>query len=46
MKNKVMITGAGGYIGSVCCYDFLSRGYEVIAIDNFKHEHKQPFGVI
>lgn len=30
-----LVTGAGGYIGSVAIYYFLSRGMRVIAVDNF-----------
>lgn len=29
------VTGAGGYIGSVATYYFLSRGIRVVAVDNF-----------
>lgn len=33
--NKVLVTGAGGYIGSVSAYTLLQKGYEVVALDNF-----------
>ncbi len=33
--SKILITGAGGYIGSVATYMLLEKGYEVVAIDNF-----------
>jgi UDP-glucose 4-epimerase len=40
--KKILITGAGGYIGSVCAYLMLSRGYKVVAIDNFSTGYKAP----
>lgn len=35
MTGRILITGAGGYIGSVATYLLLDKGYEVIALDNF-----------
>jgi nucleoside-diphosphate-sugar epimerase len=35
--NKILITGAAGYIGSVLTPELLKEGYEVIAIDNFMY---------
>ncbi len=40
--KKILITGAGGYIGSVATYLFLQKGYEVAAIDNFETGYRQP----
>lgn len=37
-----MVTGAGGYIGSVATYLFLNNGYEVVAIDNLSTGHQEP----
>lgn len=34
-KNKILITGGCGYIGSHTAVDLLNKGYEVISIDNF-----------
>lgn len=31
----MLITGAGGYIGSVACSLFLDAGYEVVGVDNY-----------
>lgn len=42
MKHKILVTGAGGYIGSVATYLFLLQGYEVVAIDNFCTGYRQP----
>lgn len=33
--KKILITGAGGYIGSVACSLFLDAGYEVVGVDNY-----------
>lgn len=42
MKNTILVTGAGGYIGSVATYVFLQNGYKVIAVDNFTTGYRQP----
>lgn len=36
-KEKILITGAAGYIGSVLIPELLMRGYSVVAIDNFMY---------
>lgn len=36
-KEKILITGAAGYIGSILTPELLKEGYEVIAIDNFMY---------
>jgi len=36
-KEKILITGAAGYIGSVLTPELLKEGYEVIAVDNFMY---------
>jgi len=40
--SKVLITGAGGYIGSIAAYQLLQKGYEIVGIDNFSRGFKQP----
>lgn len=35
MKNSVLITGAGGFLGSHLSENFLKQGYNVICVDNF-----------
>lgn len=42
MGKKVLITGAGGYIGSITTKTFLEQGYEVIGIDNFSTGFEKP----
>lgn len=44
--KKILITGAGGYIGSVATYVFLEKGYEVVALDNFSTGYKKPLEVL
>lgn len=40
--KKVLVTGAGGYIGSVATHTLLQKGYEVVALDNFTTGFRQP----
>jgi len=40
--SKILVTGAGGYIGSVATYLLLHQGYTVVGIDNFSTGHKAP----
>jgi len=44
--SKILITGCGGYIGSVATDLFLSKGYEVIGIDNFQTGYKEPLELL
>lgn len=44
--TKVLITGAGGYIGSNATYEFLKKDYQVIALDNFSRGYRQPLEVL
>lgn len=34
-RNKVLVTGGQGFIGSYVCCDLLEHGYEVVSIDNY-----------
>lgn len=46
MKQKILITGAGGYIGSVASSVFLDKGYEVIGFDNFTTGYEAPLELL
>ena len=37
---NILVTGAAGYIGSVCAEVLLSRGHGVIALDNLQYGHR------
>lgn len=39
-KNKILITGGAGFIGSNLCEYFLSKGHEVRCLDNFATGHR------
>jgi UDP-glucuronate 4-epimerase len=34
-KNRVLVTGAAGFIGSHVCEALVAKGYEVVGLDNF-----------
>ncbi len=40
--KKILVTGGGGYIGSVATYLLLQSGFEVVVIDNFATGHREP----
>jgi UDP-N-acetylglucosamine/UDP-N-acetylgalactosamine 4-epimerase len=40
MKQKILITGGAGFIGSNLCEYFLSKKYQVVCLDNFATGHK------
>jgi UDP-glucose 4-epimerase len=46
MDKKILVTGAGGYIGSVAAYLFLKQGYQVVALDNFTTGYRQPLELL
>ncbi|MBI4004890.1 UDP-glucose 4-epimerase GalE [Candidatus Roizmanbacteria bacterium] len=46
MAKRVLITGAGGYIGSVATYLLLQNSYEVVALDNFSTGYRQPLEIL
>ncbi len=41
-SKKILITGAGGYIGSITADLLLQNGYEILAIDNFSRGYRAP----
>lgn len=38
---NILVTGAAGYIGSVCTEVLLGRGHKVLALDNLSEGHRQ-----
>ncbi len=40
MSSKIVITGGAGFIGSNLCEYFLSKGNEVVCLDNFATGHR------
>lgn len=40
MKQKILLTGGAGYIGSHTAVELLQSGYEVLILDNFVNSHK------
>lgn len=41
MQTKVLVTGGAGFIGSNLCEALLSRGDEVVCLDNFATGHME-----
>ena len=37
---NILVTGAAGYIGSICSEVLLARGYQVVALDNLQEGHR------
>jgi len=46
MAKKILVTGAGGYIGSVASYLFLQNGFEIVALDNFLTGYREPLKLL
>lgn len=42
MRKKILVTGIGGYIGSITAYILLEKGFQVVGVDNFSTGFKQP----
>jgi UDP-N-acetylglucosamine 4-epimerase len=40
IQNRILITGGAGFIGSNLCEYFLSKGHQVVCLDNFATGHK------
>lgn len=45
-KHKILVTGAGGYIGSVATYLLLQNGYKVVALDNYNTGYRDPLSLM
>ncbi len=37
MGHKILVTGGGGYIGSIMVPELLARGHQVTVLDNFMY---------
>jgi UDP-glucose 4-epimerase len=37
MRQKILVSGGAGYIGSHTCVELLAAGYDVIVVDNFSN---------
>ena len=35
IKVKILLTGGAGYIGTHTAVELLSKGYEIVVVDNF-----------
>lgn len=46
MNKTVLVTGAGGYIGSVSIYLLLQKGFKIVALDNFSTGYKKPLEIL
>ena len=38
---NILVTGAAGYIGSVVTERLVAQGYEVVAVDDLRHGHRE-----
>ncbi len=45
MNNKILVTGASGYIGSLLCEKLLNEGHEVYALDNLRYSQQSLFNL-
>ncbi len=41
MKNRILVTGGAGYIGSHACVELLNEGYEVVVIDDLSNSSEE-----
>lgn len=46
MHKKILITGAGGYIGSIAVYILLQKGFKIVTIDNYSRGYKKPLEIL
>lgn len=46
MNTKILVTGAGGYIGSISTQLLLNKKYDVVAIDNFVTGYREPLKLL
>lgn len=41
---KVLVTGGGGYVGSIVTEELINRGHQVVVIDNLQQGHRLAVG--
>ena len=41
MSERILVTGAAGYIGSHACVELLDAGYEVVALDDLSNSSRE-----
>lgn len=46
MPKRILVTGAGGYIGSITSNLLLEEGYEIVALDNFTTGFREPLEIL
>lgn len=44
--SKILVTGAGGYIGSVTAYSLSQKDFQVVAVDNFSTGFRKPLEIL
>ncbi len=44
--TKILVTGCGGYIGSIASDIFLKAGYLVVGLDNFQTGYRKPTEIL
>lgn len=46
MSKTILVTGAGGYIGSITCDLLLKNGFKIMAIDAFSKGYQAPLNLL
>ncbi|MDO8452435.1 MAG: UDP-glucose 4-epimerase GalE [bacterium] len=46
MPRRLLVTGAGGYIGSITSHLLLENGFDIVALDNFTTGYKKPLELL
>jgi UDP-glucose 4-epimerase len=45
-RNRILVTGGAGYIGSHACVELLQAGYDPVVVDNLCNSRREVFGRI
>jgi UDP-glucose 4-epimerase len=46
MGKRILVTGAGGYMGSITSYVLLQNSYNIVVLDNFTTGFREPLEVL